>query len=190
MNTRSRGFIAVDTIAMVLLVVLVLIVAASLASTSSKQTTKASASELETSESLNNKVSELQTRKKYELLNTGSLFAESYDGLPFNERLFIQAQTQYNEDPGNPINSGRMIARIVSVSQNPELRLGLIGILDTVKDKEFEYVYKVEDLPKITVSYGSLSDLKPGDTINIDETRDLSKNYNESLVSVVLSPIE
>ncbi|MBP9797706.1 hypothetical protein KBC70_01015 [Candidatus Woesebacteria bacterium] len=187
MNTRSRGFIAVETIAMVLLVVLVLIVAASLASTSTKQTTKASASELETSESLHNKVSELQTRKKYELLNTESLFAEEYNGLPFNERLFMEAAAQYE---GSGLHSSRFQGEVISVSTTPELKMTLKGLLESIRDKEVQYVYIGETLPKISVTYGSLSDIQPGQKINIDETNDMSKAYQESIVSVSISPIE
>lgn len=187
MDTRSPGFIAVETIAMVLLVVLVLIVAASLASSSSKQSTKASAAEPESSESLHNKVSQLQNRKKYELLNTESIFAEKYDGISFNERLFMEAQAQYQ---GSGVQSGRFQGEVLSVELNSGLKMTLKGLLDSVRDKQVEYVYSPETLVKIGVTYGTLSDIQPGQKINIDETNDMSKTYQESIVSVSISPIE
>lgn len=188
MDRRSQGFVAIETIAMVLLVVLVLIVAASLTASSSKQSSKAEAAEVNTSESFQNKLEELQNRKKYELLNTDSLFSEEYEGVPFNERLFMEAQAQYTDGPS--IQSTRFEGKIVSVTQNSNLIITMVGLLETVRDKEVQFIYNPETLPKITVSYGSLADLKVGDSINIDETNDVSKNYQDSIVSIAISPIQ
>lgn len=190
MNTRSRGFIAIETIAMVLLVILVIIVAASLASNSSPQSSSASAAELDNSESINNKLIDLQKKKKYELLNTESLFAEKYNDVPFNERIFLDALRQLEQGAGRTIQASRFIGKITAVSTQPELKISLIGLLESVRDKEVEFIYSADTLPKISVSYGSLSDLKVGQSINIDETNDLSKKYQESIVSVAISPID
>ncbi len=187
---RSKGFIAIETIAMVLLVILVVIVAASLATSSNHQTSSASAAELDTSDSINNKLVELQRKKKYEPLNTESLFAEQYEGVPFNQRLFMDAQAQFNDNGGTSVQSSRFMGRITAVSSQPELKITLLGLLESVRDKELEFVYSAETLPKVSVSYGSLSDLQVGQSINIDETNDLSKKYQESIVSVAISPID
>ena len=189
MDTRTRGFVAIETIAMVFLVVLVIVVAASLVSESS-QTTSARADELDNSESINKKVLELQQRKKYELLNTESLFADQYDSVPFNQRLFMDAQNRYEAGAGSAIQSGRFAGKITAISIQPELKINLVGLLESVRDKEVEFIYTPESLPKIKVSYGSLGDLKVGQSINIDETNDLTKKYQESIVSIAISPIE
>jgi hypothetical protein len=188
-STQSpySGFISIETIAIIIIIVLVVIVAGAILFTPKLTTPTPPA------DTLPQKAADLpETQQDIRFIDPNSPFAPTpvgQTGKPFNEKAFEDNKIAFASTP-NKIQGTRFKGRILSIDRTNGLTMQMSSLLENGLGIEVTYHFNPETLPKVSVKGGSLESLAVNQEINIDETNDYTKTYQESIQSVEISTIE
>lgn len=186
-SAYTAGFIALETIAIIVVVVLVAVVTIAIVFTPQFSPDGAIKAPVDTLPQRNNDV--LDERKDVQFIVKDSPFApdpEGTQGKPINEKLYDQNVKNFSK-LSYTIMETRFKGEILSIDRSNGLRMKMSSLLENSAGVEVDYFIQSEVLSKISVSDGSVDTLAVGDTINIDETNDYSLPYQDSIQVVSIS---
>lgn len=186
-HRQTSGFITLETIAITVVIALVLVVTAAIILYPQFQVDTTPQQAPVTQRSNSDIVNQ---RLDAKAIGQDSPFAPitpaaGEEEKPTNVRLY-ESQKQSFASSSNTRFETRFIGEIVSISNENGLEIRLISKLDNSSGSNVRYYYDPSQVSKITLA----PDLKPGMTINIDETIDYSLPYNDGLQSVNISLAE
>ena len=184
MSTNRSGFIALETIAIIVIAALVIVVTAAIVLMprlqENEQADTVQPEAMRDEKKIESENLRLREKERIDIYATPS----EGEYKSFSQRVF---EDMANQNQSLTFVSGRHKGKIESIDYSDGLKINLISDLGNNKGRLLDFFYDESMLPRLTVSGGTIEDLKTGDNINIDETYDHSKDYPDSLIKIEIS---
>lgn len=195
-SALQKGFITIETIAIIVIIVLVAVVAIAIVILPDKQLTQ----QVPTSPTEELPQEQIDPNKIGQSANSGAADAEfvpegnineitspSDPTKPLNERLYDEAKEKIPAEIEPKISDQRFVGEVIEIKSTNPLQLEMKSFLDNSLNTLVKFEYPSTVNSKITYKGGTAESLAVGQTLYIDEVNNLDLNYPESIQSVVIT---
>lgn len=107
---------------------------------------------------------------------------------PVNEKLFDENKAGF-ASLSYKIQQTRFVGKILTIDRSNGLTMNMSSLLPNSLGAQVTYHFEPQVLNKIKVVDGTLESLAVDQEINIDETNDYTKDYQESIQAVEISTV-
>ena len=192
----ADGFIALETIALIIIVVLVAVVTTAIVFVPGSPFDTQIVEKHTISSDITDDITHQRDEIRY--VSEDSPFVQPIEtdiepgnppSNPFNQRVFEDLQVQFANFETKPVSESRFAGKVLEISRENGLYMKLENRLQNNYGLPVDYYFEPASLDTITVTYGSLESIRVGDEIHIDETNDYALPYQESIKSVKISKI-